>query len=85
MNEQMKIILTSMAAFVVIVLLGNFTLGRLDLTEGVVKDVKAGNKTLYCLFSDGWREVPKEKVIDRDPENGYWISDNGYAKTCKVR
>lgn len=85
MNEQMKIILTSMAAFVVIVLLGNFTLSRLDLTEGVVKDVKAGNKTLYCLFSDGWREVPKERVIDREAENGYWIFDNGYAKTCKVR
>jgi hypothetical protein len=85
MNEQMKVILTSMAFLLVIVFLGSYSLSKLDLTEEIVKQVKSGDKTLYCLFSDGWREVPKEKVIDREAENGYWIFDNGYAKTCKVR
>lgn len=85
MNDHMKFIITSTAFLFVIVFLGCYALSKLDFTEEIVKQVKSGDKTLYCLFSDGWRGVPKERVIDREAENGYWIFDNGYAKTCKVR
>ena len=85
MSEQMKLFCVSTALLFSFVFLGCYVYSKLDFTEEIVKQVKSGDKTLYCLFSDGWREVPKEKVIDRETENGYWIFDNGYAKTCKVR
>ena len=50
----------------------------------IVTDVKNGTKALECLFSDGWRDIPKDKVIGIDDINGHWIFTNGSAKTCEV-
>ena len=50
----------------------------------IVKEVKTGEKTLTCEFSDGWRDVPKEKIIGLNDNNGYWEFTNGYARNCEA-
>ena len=39
---------------------------------------------LVCDFSDGYREVPKSKIIALDDESGYWVFSNGSAKDCTI-
>nr|DAX81657.1 MAG TPA: protein of unknown function (DUF883) [Bacteriophage sp.] len=55
----------------------------LPKNETLVK-LQSGEYKLECMFEDGWREVPKEKIVDTDDEKGGWIFTNGYARTCKV-
>lgn len=37
---------------------------------------------LHCHFIDGWREVPREMVIDHF--EGTWYFTNGSATRCEV-
>ena len=39
---------------------------------------------LVCDFSNGYREVPKSKIIALDDESGYWVFSNGSAKDCSI-
>ena len=55
----------------------------LPKNETLVK-LQSGEYKLECMFEGGWREVPKEKIVDIDDEKGGWIFTNGYARTCKV-
>ena len=50
----------------------------------VVTDLKEGKKTLECQFDDGWRTVPKDKIVGLDDEHGGWIFTNGYARNCEI-
>jgi hypothetical protein len=48
----------------------------------VVLKVQSGEFELTCLFEDGWREVPKNKVIGLDGLQ--WLFTNGAASACRV-
>ena len=39
---------------------------------------------LVCDFPDGYREVPKSKIIALDDESGYWVFSDGSAKNCSI-
>ena len=51
----------------------------------IVQDVKSGDKVLTCEFSDGWRVIPKDKIVGLNDENGYWSFTNGFARNCEVQ
>ena len=48
----------------------------------MVRDVQSGESILTCLFRDGYRAVPAEKVTGF--EHGYWTFDNGAASSCSL-
>ena len=39
---------------------------------------------LVCDFPDGYREVPKNKIVALDDESGYWVFSDGSAKNCTI-
>ena len=49
----------------------------------VVTDIKNGNNRLECMFSDGWRDIPKDKFVGMS-DRGAWLFTNGSARTCRV-
>lgn len=53
-------------------------------TPQIVTDLKSGDKSLECLFSDGWRDIPKDKIVGLDDVSGRWLFTNGSAKTCEI-
>ena len=68
--------------FLILIFIG---MGLLAFQEPqIVTEVKSGEKQLECLFNDGWREVPAEKVVGLDDVNGAWLFTNGYATNCNV-
>ena len=50
----------------------------------IVQDVQNETKTLECEFTDGWRVVPADKVVDLDDMTNRWIFSNGSASNCEV-
>lgn len=54
------------------------------LVPHIVTDVQSGEVQLECEFSDGWRDVPKDKVVGLDDISGRWIFTNGSASNCKT-
>jgi len=48
----------------------------------VVLAVQEGTSKLSCKFQDGWREIPRNQVVDL--VEGEWIFTNGSASNCTV-
>jgi len=46
--------------------------------------IKNGKAELYCDFGDGYRLVPKEKIVGYIDDVNYWAFTNGYARNCYV-
>jgi len=65
-------------ALIVIIFMG------LKHTDPVYKLKNNGNLQLQCLFQNGYRVVPKDKIVAYDSENGTWAFSNGWAKNCEV-
>jgi len=61
-----------------------FAIGYILPENEAVSNVKSGNWELTCQFSDGWRTIPKDKVVDLDDVSGTWIFTNGSAKHCEI-
>ena len=74
--ELFIVIIGAIGIFMVLVLLSQPT--------QIENDVKNGTKTLSCEFSDGWRDVPKEKIMGLNDETGYWYFTNGSARNCEI-
>jgi len=56
----------------------------LRYTDPVYK-LKSNNKLqLQCLFQNGYRIVPKNKIIAYDDESGTWAFVNGWARNCEI-
>jgi len=53
-------------------------------TDPVYKLKSNKNLQLQCLFQNGYRIVPKNKIIAYDDEQNVWAFNNGYAKNCEV-
>lgn len=43
----------------------------------------SGKAVLYCLMSDGWRQIPADKIKAFDGER--WVFTNGSARQCEVK
>lgn len=50
----------------------------------IVTELQSGEKSLECLFTDGWKDVPKEKIVGFDDVNGRWLFTNGSATNCEI-
>jgi len=79
MNNQVNYILITFLTIFFILIVFCFPESEIE------KSVKSGDKTLTCEFSDGWRDVPPEKIVGYNDETGYWSLTNGYAKNCEVQ
>jgi hypothetical protein len=55
-SKQRGLIIISFVVIIQIILL-------IVITKTIEIEVKSGNKTLSYEFSDGWRIVPKEKIV----------------------
>jgi len=78
-DNRLNIIMVSL--FAILFVLICFCLPESEME----KSVKSGEKILTCEFSDGWRDVPSEKIVGYNDETGYWSFTNGYAKNCEVQ
>lgn len=79
------ITLKGLSIFVAALIVGmTFTAMVSDLKReaAMISKVKSGETILTCLFSNGFRVVPKEKVTGF--EHGYWKFDNGAASSCTL-
>ena len=56
----------------------------LKYTDPVYKLKNNSNLQLQCLFKDGYRVVPKSKIIAYDGKSDTWAFVNGWAKNCEV-
>jgi len=56
----------------------------LNATNPVTKLKKNKNLELVCGFQDGYREIPKNKIISYDSGRDMWIFTNGYAHNCSI-
>ena len=54
-------------------------------TDTTVKQLKSGEKTLYCYFNDGYRKVEPAKIVDIHPDGVGFIFTNGSARQCEVK
>lgn len=52
--------------------------------DDTLQKLQSGEYKLECMFSDGWKDIPKDKIVGIDDEKGYFLFTNGYARTCKV-
>lgn len=52
--------------------------------DDTLKKLQSGEYKLECMFSDGWRDIQKDKIVGIDDEKGYFLFTNGYARTCKI-
>ena len=79
------ITLKGLSIFVAALIVGmTFTAMVSDLKReaAMISKVKSGESILTCLFRDGFRAVPAEKVTGF--EHGYWTFDNGAASSCSL-
>jgi len=70
----------SLAAIIVMVLLLVYYKKFNNVDELKSND----NLELVCLFKNGYRKVPKNKIITFDDSNNVWIFTNGYARSCRI-
>jgi len=51
----------------------------------IVNELKNDNNLeLFCLFKNGYRKIPKNKILTFDDSNNVWIFTNGYARSCRI-
>jgi len=65
-------------ALVVIMFMG------IKYTDPVYKLKNNKNLQLECLFKNGYRIVPKNKIIAYDDEQNTWAFSNGWARNCEI-
>lgn len=53
--------------------------------DPTIKQLKSGEKTLYCYFNDGYRKVEPNKIVDRHPDGVGFIFTNGSARQCEIK
>ena len=66
----------------ILIMIAVYYINKPTETERAIKN---GTKTLTCEFSDGYRDIPKDKFVGYDDESGYWLFTNGQAKNCEIR
>jgi len=54
----------------------------MEESPAIVEKAKAGEVHLSCLFEDGWRAVPADKVVGL--EGSRWLFTNGSAGSCNT-
>lgn len=76
-EDDMKKVL---AVFVAVLI----SLTSTGCTNEATELVLSGERVLLCHFKgeDGYRKVPKEKVIGFNTDLLFWEFENGYAKNC---
>lgn len=50
--------------------------------NATLNKVQSGEYILFCLFTGGWKRVPKDKVIGVSAYG--WEFANGYATRCEL-
>lgn len=78
MNKFQKVSL-SIAAVSAIILAGY----GLNFEARLEQQVKSGEKELICVFQDGERRVPSNKIVGL--HDGVWEFTNGHASACIVK
>ena len=70
--------------FLILILILAGLVYALNATDPVTKLKGNKNLELNCEFRDGYRTVPKDKIIAYDGEQNVWVFTNGYAHNCSI-
>ena len=81
-----------MAAILILLIAGIFIvlsilmLASLFLSDNDETLPLADDEILICHIKsiDGYRVIDRNKIVEYDPDTGYWIFTNGYAKNCYI-
>ena len=77
MNDTTAGIFTILCTLILIGLLLSNSIKTLPLND---------DEILICHIKsiDSYRVIDRNKIVEYDPDTGYWIFTNGYAKNCYI-